>query len=61
MESAPNTVQVRGDKNLVTFAAKILSLQRPDIREKIKEVGRKKRETYEKRDLISEFGDDVWG
>jgi phosphoribosylcarboxyaminoimidazole (NCAIR) mutase len=55
MESAPNTVQVRGDKNLVTFAAKILSLQRPDIREKIKEVGRKKRETYEKRDLIKEL------
>lgn len=53
--NAPNTVQVRGAQNLATYAAKILSLQRPDIREKIKALARDKRNSYTDRNLIGEL------
>lgn len=49
------TAEVRGSKNLALFAAKILSLQRPDIREKIKAIETKKRSSYEERDLLKEL------
>ena len=52
----PNTLQVRGDKNLAIYAAKILSLQRPKIRDKLKELVVKKRQSYEERDLLKELG-----
>lgn len=47
-------IQVRGLDNLAMFAAKVISLQKPELREKIKEVGRKKWLTYQRRDLLSE-------
>jgi len=46
-------MQVRELDNLAMFAAKVISLQKPELREKIKEVGRKKRLTYQRRDLLS--------
>ncbi len=50
-----NTIQVRGDKNLVIYAAKILSLQREDLRVKLKEIQEKKRASYPERDLEQEL------
>lgn len=43
---AKNTLQVRGVKNLAVFATKILSLQRPDIRSRLKKIAEDKRERY---------------
>jgi phosphoribosylcarboxyaminoimidazole (NCAIR) mutase len=54
--SSKNTVQVRGKKNLVNYAAKIISLQRPDVRELLIEMGEKKRQSYEDRNLLKELG-----
>jgi phosphoribosylcarboxyaminoimidazole (NCAIR) mutase len=51
-----NTVQVRGKSNLVIYAAKILSLNRADLREKLKNMGEEKRKSYPERDLIQELG-----
>ncbi|MBW2966693.1 hypothetical protein KY342_06340 [Candidatus Woesearchaeota archaeon] len=52
-----NAVQVRGIKNLAIYAAKILSLQKPELREKIKKIGEDKRKTYKERNLPSEIVD----
>ncbi|MBR9704245.1 hypothetical protein GOV12_02445 [Candidatus Pacearchaeota archaeon] len=49
--------QVKGLKNLAMFAAKIISLQDPSIREKIREVQMKKLASYDKRDLRRELGE----
>jgi phosphoribosylcarboxyaminoimidazole (NCAIR) mutase len=49
-----HAMQVRGLDNLVIFATKILSLQRPELIESIKEIGRKKWQTYKHRDLLVE-------
>ncbi|NIO44421.1 MAG: hypothetical protein GTN36_02605 [Candidatus Aenigmarchaeota archaeon] len=57
---APFTVQVRGDENLAIYAAKILSLRNADIREKLKEMERKKRKSYNERNIIEEIGDIKW-
>ena len=35
-------------------AAKIISLQRPDVREKLRAIGKAKRKTYTPRDLVRE-------
>ncbi len=50
------TVQVRGLENLAIFAAKIISLQRPEIRNNIRNIARDKRNSYERRDLLKESG-----
>ncbi|MFH1307658.1 MAG: hypothetical protein ABIH72_02295 [archaeon] len=55
-----NTVpfaQVRGVDNLAIYAAKILSLQRHDLRQKLIDMKVGKRKTYEQRDLSSELAD----
>jgi phosphoribosylcarboxyaminoimidazole (NCAIR) mutase len=46
------SMQVRGLDNLVIFATKILSLQNPGLMASIKEIGRKKLNTYKQRDLL---------
>lgn len=46
--------QVRGLENLAVFATKIISLQKPELREKLKEIAKKKHESYEERNLIEE-------
>lgn len=48
--------QVRGLDNSVMFAAKIFSLQKPELREKLEEIARKKRTNYSERDLLKEVG-----
>lgn len=47
--------QVRGLDNLAMFAAKVISLQRPDVRKKIKEAALKKREDYRERNLLKKL------
>jgi phosphoribosylcarboxyaminoimidazole (NCAIR) mutase len=47
-------MQVRGLDNLVIFATKILSLQNPELMASIKEIGRKKLNSYKQRDLFVE-------
>ena len=54
--NAPNAVQVRGDKNLAAYAAKVLSLQKPDIKEKIEAIAVDKLKSYPVRNLIDELG-----
>jgi phosphoribosylcarboxyaminoimidazole (NCAIR) mutase len=49
------TAQVRGLKNLVIYTAKVLSLQRPELRERLIEIATKKRDSYETRDLVAEI------
>lgn len=49
-------LQVRGAENLAIYAAKIISLQRPELIPQLKEIAEKKRASYEHRDLIKEFG-----
>jgi hypothetical protein len=49
-------LQVRGAENLAIYAAKIISLQRPELIPKLKEIAQKKRASYEHRDLIKELG-----
>ncbi len=51
LRGSKNTLQVRGLENLANYTAKIISLERPDVREKIKEIGEKKKDSYENRDL----------
>ena len=51
MKNVPS-MQVRGLDNLVIFATKILSLQNPGLMASIKEIGRKKLNTYKQRDLL---------
>ncbi|MFH1473510.1 MAG: hypothetical protein ABIE55_01315 [Candidatus Aenigmatarchaeota archaeon] len=51
----PNTVQVRGLKNLEIYAAKILSLNDPEMREAIKKIGENKRKDYNVRSIIDEI------
>ncbi len=48
--------QVRGLDNLAIFAAKIISLQRPELMEKILEIAKKKRADYTERNLLDELG-----
>jgi phosphoribosylcarboxyaminoimidazole (NCAIR) mutase len=48
------SMQVRGLENLAIFAAKIISLQKPELIANIKEIGRKKLITYKQRDLLVE-------
>jgi len=50
-----NAAQVRAS-NLAIYAAKILSLQNPELREKIKGIAKKKRAGYPDRDLLAELG-----
>jgi len=54
-----NVIQVKGVKNLAVYAAKILSLQKPELREKIKKIRADKRETYKERNLSREILD-IW-
>ena len=54
-----NVVQVKGVKNLAVYAAKILSLQKPELKEKIKKIEKDKRETYKERNLTREILD-IW-
>ena len=49
------TAQVRGLKNLAIYAAKILSLQNPELRENLKRIADDKYGTYQKRNLIDEI------
>ncbi len=49
------TAEVRGLENLAIFAAKIISLQRPDVREKIKKIAIDKRNSYKERNLLEEL------
>ncbi len=49
------TAQVKGLKNLAIYAAKILSLQRPELRENIERIADKKYSSYQKRNLIDEI------
>ena len=57
LSDAPHTLQVRGNKNLAYYAAKIISLQRPNVRKILKEMGEEKRKSYPERDLVQELGD----
>lgn len=56
LSKTPNTIQVRSDQDLAIYAAKILSLQRPDIREKLKAMSEEKRKSYQERNLVQELG-----
>ena len=49
------TAQVRGVGNLAIYAAKILSLQIPELREKIHEIAVKKRDSYQERQILAEI------
>ncbi|MDP7141186.1 MAG: hypothetical protein QF362_01710 [Candidatus Woesearchaeota archaeon] len=49
------TVQVKGLKNLAIYAAKIISLQRPELRENLERIADKKYGTYQERNLIDEI------
>ncbi|MCX6707094.1 MAG: hypothetical protein NT001_03055 [Candidatus Woesearchaeota archaeon] len=48
-------VQVYGLQNLAVFAAKILSLNNPELMQKIKGLAADKRRTYEERDIVEEL------
>jgi|GEM_PF-6828944 len=50
------TLQVRGMQNLAIYAAKILSLNNPELREQIKGLKVSKRKTYQRRYLLNELG-----
>jgi len=50
-----NALQVRGVQNLAIYAAKILSLSNPELREQIKKIKDDKRKKYEERDLLEEL------
>lgn len=52
----PLTIQVKGYQNLAIYAAKILSLANPSLREKIEKIKTDKRNGYETRDLRQELG-----
>jgi phosphoribosylcarboxyaminoimidazole (NCAIR) mutase len=52
----PLTVQVRSEQDLAIYAAKILSLRKPEIRAKIKEMSFEKRKSYQERNLLAELG-----
>lgn len=56
LSKSSNTLQVRGKSNLAYYAAKILSLQRPDIRERLETMKEEKRKSFEERNLIRELG-----
>jgi phosphoribosylcarboxyaminoimidazole (NCAIR) mutase len=56
LSRAPFTVQVRSDQDLAIYAAKILSLRRSDIKEKITGMSLEKRKSYEERNLLAELG-----
>lgn len=51
------TGQVRGLQNLAIYAAKVISLQKPELRGKIIEIGAKKRASYIERDILKEIGE----
>lgn len=51
------TAQVKGVGNLALYAAKILSLQRPELMKKIKEIAAEKKDSYERRSLLCEIKD----
>jgi phosphoribosylcarboxyaminoimidazole (NCAIR) mutase len=57
LSQAPNTIQVRSDLDLAIYAAKILSLRKPIIREKITGMSLEKRKSYPERNLAQELGD----
>ncbi len=49
INNSTNTIQVMGDKNLVIYAAKILSLNRPDLRKTLIDMKKAKRKSYGKK------------
>ena len=50
------TLQIKGIQNLAIYAAKILSLNNPELREQIKGLKISKRKTYQRRYLLNELG-----
>jgi phosphoribosylcarboxyaminoimidazole (NCAIR) mutase len=56
LSKAYSTLQVRSEQDLAIYAAKILSLRRPDIKEKITGMRLEKRKSYEERNLTQELG-----
>jgi len=56
LNKTASTIQARSDQDLAIYAAKILSLRNPEMKEKITEMSKEKRKSYPERDLISELG-----
>ncbi len=56
ISKAYSTLQLRSEQDLAIYAAKILSLARPDIKEKITRMSEEKRKGYDERNLTQELG-----